>query len=247
MDACFSFGWARRGLRGLALAACLAAAPVLAADAATEAITSIVRVDLRSGRLIRRVQVPEKVITAKLVEARAPLPPGTEAAAPGAKVDKIVEQVSGMYNVDPLLVHAVIHVESRYNPLAISPQGAEGLMQLIPSTARRMGVANAFDSRQNIEGGVKYLRQLQTRFDDLRLVLAAYNAGENAVARWGGIPPYTETQEYVYKVGRRYGELRRSQKQTTARAPAPAKPAEPAHRPLESFVDVEGRLHLRTR
>lgn len=248
MDACFSFGWSRRGLCGFGLALWLAAsAPVLALDASTEAITSIVRVDQRSGRLIRRVHVPEKVITAKLVEAQAPLPAGSEPAAPGTKVDTIVQQVSGMYNVDPLLVHAIIHVESRYNPFAISPKGAEGLMQLIPSTARRMGVGNAFDSRQNIEGGIKYLQQLQTRFDDLRLVLAAYNAGENAVARWGGIPPYTETQEYVYKVGRRYGELRRSQKQTTARAPAPPKPAEPAHRPLESFVDDEGRLHLRTR
>lgn len=248
MDACFSFGGRSAGRLAVGLAL-LWAAPIvaLALDARSESVTSIVRVDKRSGRLIRRIQVPEKVIAAKLVESQAPLPAGTAPAAPGTKVDEIVQQVSGMYNIDPLLVHAIIHVESRYNPFAISPKGAEGLMQLIPATARRMGVSNAFDSRQNIEGGIRYLQQLQTRFDDLRLVLAAYNAGENAVARWGGIPPYAETQEYVYKVGQRYGELRRSRRQTAARAQAPPKSAEPEHRPLETFVDDEGRLHLRTR
>lgn len=122
-------------------------------------------------------------------------------------------------------------------------------MQLIPSTARQLGVQNSFDSRQNIEGGIKYLRKLQEKFDDMRLVLAAYNAGEQAVTRYGGIPPYTETQEYVYKVGKRYGDLRRAQKKTAtpvAKA-VPDVPAEPEHRPLETFVDDQGRLNLRTR
>lgn len=246
MDVCSSFGGRRGVVFALGLAIVLSAAPARALDAREEAITSIVRVDQRSGKLIRRIQIPDRVITAKLVAAQAPLPAGAQPAPPGTKVDDIVQQVSGMYSIDPLLVHAIIHVESRYNPFAISPKGAEGLMQLIPSTARRLGVNNAFDSRQNIEGGIKYLQQLQTRFDDLRLVLAAYNAGENAVTRWGGIPPYAETQEYVYKVGQRYGELRRSHKQTAARA-APPPPAEPEHRPLETFLDAEGRLHLRTR
>jgi soluble lytic murein transglycosylase-like protein len=111
-----------------------------------------------------------------------------------------------------------------------------------------MGVKNSFDSRDNIEGGIRYLRKLQERFDDMRLVLAAYNAGEEAVSRWKGIPPYAETQEYVYKVGKRYGELRTAQKKAGPFVvKAPEKPAEPEHRPLETFVDSEGRLNLRTR
>ncbi len=122
-------------------------------------------------------------------------------------------------------------------------------MQLIPSTARQYGVSNAFDRRQNVEGGVKYLKHLMGTFDDMRLVLAAYNAGEGAVYQYRGIPPYEETQEYVYRVGRNYGQLRRASKATaSARAVAAAAPApEPAHRPLETFIDEEGKVHLRTR
>jgi soluble lytic murein transglycosylase-like protein len=223
------------------------ALPASAADTTTsDAVTSTVRVDRRSGKLIRRILVPERVIQAQFAGA-TPSPDTQSRLAPGTRVDAIVEDVASRYNVDPLLVHAIIHVESRYNPFAISPKGAEGLMQLIPSTARQMGVRNSFDSRDNIEGGIRYLQQLQNRFSDLRLVLAAYNAGEHAVARFGGIPPYAETQEYVYKVGRRYGELRRTQKQSTARAAQPDTPVQPEHRPLETYVDEEGRLHLRTR
>lgn len=239
--------------RCLTLAACallcalFLALPASAADTAvTDAVTSTVRVDRRSGKLIRRIVVPERVIQAQFVDS-APSPNTQSRLAPGTRVDTIVEDVASRYNVDPLLVHAIIHVESRYNPFAISPKGAEGLMQLIPSTARQMGVRNSFDSRDNIEGGIRYLQQLQNRFSDLRLVLAAYNAGEHAVARFGGVPPYAETQEYVYKVGRRYGELRRTQKQSSARAAQPDIPVQPEHRPLETYVDEEGRLHLRTR
>lgn len=155
--------------------------------------------------------------------------------------------MASRYEVDPLLVHAVIHVESGYNQFAISYKGAEGLMQLIPSTARRMGVHNSFDARENIEGGVKYLRLLQDRFSDLRYVLAGYNAGEEAVARYGGIPPYAETHDYVYRVGQRYGQLRRAERAKPRPVVAAAVKPEPEHRPLEAFVDPEGKLHLITR
>jgi hypothetical protein len=103
--------------------------------------------------------------------------------------------------VEVALVRAIIQVESDFDHLAISSKGAQGLMQLMPDTARRMGVTNAFDPRQNIFGGVRYLRFLLDLFrGDIALVAAAYNAGENAVTRYGGVPPYKETRGYVEKV-----------------------------------------------
>ncbi len=106
------------------------------------------------------------------------------------------------YGVEPSLVHAVISAESAYNPNAVSRTGAMGLMQLMPDTARRYGVQNMMDPTENIHGGVKYLKDLMTLFQgDLKLVAAAYNAGENAVIRSGHkIPPYAETRHYVPKV-----------------------------------------------
>jgi len=102
----------------------------------------------------------------------------------------------------PELVHAVVRAESAYQARAVSSKGAQGLMQLMPATAKRFGVRDSFDPRQNLQGGSKYLSKLLQMFDnDLRLALAAYNAGENAVARYGNqIPPFPETQKYVKKV-----------------------------------------------
>jgi len=103
--------------------------------------------------------------------------------------------------VDASLVRAVIHAESWFNSDAVSRRGAEGLMQLTPGTQRRFDVHNAFDAWDNIRGGVRYLSELLTRFNgDVRLATAAYNAGENAVLRYGGIPPYPETRQYVQRV-----------------------------------------------
>ena len=114
----------------------------------------------------------------------------------------IVETAAKYHGVDVALVHAVITAESGYNPRAVSRAGAQGIMQLMPDTARRFGVQNSFDASQNIHGGVKYLRELLTMFNGNReLALAAYNAGENAVIRAGNrIPPYAETVHYVPKV-----------------------------------------------
>jgi soluble lytic murein transglycosylase-like protein len=124
---------------------------------------------------------------------------------PPAEIKKLVEQTAKRYNVDPKLIQAVIQVESDYNPRALSSKGAMGLMQLIPSTAERLGVRNPYSAKQNIEGGVNYLRHLLDVFNgDLNLSLAAYNAGENAVLRGGGIPRIPETINYVKKVRQLY-------------------------------------------
>ena len=118
------------------------------------------------------------------------------------RFDQVVEQTALTYGLESALLHAVISVESGYNPTAVSPKGASGLMQLMPNTALRYGVTNALDPVQNLQGGAKYLRDLLKLFNsDLKLVLAAYNAGENAVARYGNqIPPFRETTGYVPKV-----------------------------------------------
>ena len=115
-----------------------------------------------------------------------------------------ITEAAQIYNIDPLLLHAIAHVESRHRTDAISPAGAKGAMQMMPATARRFGVADErtlLDGTTNVRASAAYLRTLRTRYgDDVRLVLAAYNAGEGAVEKFGGIPPYPETQAYVRDV-----------------------------------------------
>ena len=112
-----------------------------------------------------------------------------------------ISAASRDFGVDEAIVRAIIHAESAFNPNALSRVGAQGLMQLMPATARRFGVGNAFDAAQNIRGGVQYLAFLLKRFNgDLSLAAAGYNAGEGAVDKYGGVPPYSETQRYVQRV-----------------------------------------------
>jgi soluble lytic murein transglycosylase-like protein len=127
-----------------------------------------------------------------------------------AQVDQYLINSATNNGVDPLLLYSIMHQESSFKSHAISPKGARGLMQLMPFTAMRYGVTNIFDPRQNIEGGARYVRFLLDRFDgDINLVLAGYNAGEGAVEKYGWhIPPYSETQEYVRRISRRYAVLR---------------------------------------
>ena len=113
----------------------------------------------------------------------------------------LIEPVAARHGLDARLVAAVIWVESSGDPKAVSRKGAQGLMQLMPETARRLGVTDALDPSENVEGGTQYLkRQLEDHHGDLSLALAAYNAGPQAVARYGGVPPYPETQKYVRRV-----------------------------------------------
>ncbi len=113
----------------------------------------------------------------------------------------VINQFAQMHGVDPAFIRAVMHAESSFNPSAVSRAGAMGLMQLMPGTAARFGVSNAFDPQENIRGGVTYLRFLLDKFNgDTRLAAAGYNAGEGAVMKYGGVPPYAETTEYVARV-----------------------------------------------
>jgi len=132
--------------------------------------------------------------------------PRHRAAIASAELGEIIDRIARLENIDPQLVRAVIEVESSFNRRAVSPKGAQGLMQLMPETARALGVRNAFDPLENVRGGTRYLRRLIDRFDgSLELGLASYNAGPAAVVRHGGVPPYRETESYVRRVLRAYG------------------------------------------
>ncbi|HEX9021535.1 MAG TPA: lytic transglycosylase domain-containing protein [Nitrospirota bacterium] len=124
---------------------------------------------------------------------------------PSAYLD-IINAACGRHGIDPALVHAIVKVESDFNPFALSRKGAMGLMQLMPQTAVDMNVRNTFNPDENIDGGVRYLRYLIDRYEgNLPLALAAYNSGETAVKKWGTVPPFPETQNYVQKILKIYG------------------------------------------
>ena len=126
-----------------------------------------------------------------------------------SEINDLIAKYSDKNGLDEDFVKAVINQESGFNPNATSKCGAMGLMQLMPSTAEGLGVKNAYDSEQNIEGGTKYLKGLMDRFNnDKSLALAAYNAGPNAVKKYGGIPPYAETQNYVKNILSKYDKMK---------------------------------------
>jgi soluble lytic murein transglycosylase-like protein len=145
------------------------------------------------------------VPTTKAKKTNSPLPIRKDDNEPSPQLKQLIQKISIQHGIDPELVQVVAKTESNFNPYAVSNRGALGLMQLVPETAKRFGVVNVFDATQNITGGVKFLRFLLEMFpDNLPRVLAAYNAGENAVLKYGGIPPYPETQEYVKRITQVY-------------------------------------------
>ena len=155
-----------------------------------------------------------------------------------AGINSIIDRVSSHYQVDPRLIHAMIRVESNYDPSAVSSKGAMGLMQLIPSTAHRFGVQNPFDPKQNIQGGVSYLKYLLHLFGgNLPLSLAAYNAGEERVIRSGGIPNIPETEHYVRAITHIYHSA--SGRSATTEAHEGSRIA-----PIVRYVDSQGVIHF---
>lgn len=146
--------------------------------------------------------LPVRPITIVAKEVKpAPTEPTHFFAKLSDSIKQAVQEAGEKYQVPHRLIESIIHTESGFNPKAHSHAGAIGLMQLMPGTARELGVENPYDVTQNVDGGVRYFRQMLDRFgQDTKLALAAYNAGPEAVKRYGGIPPYQETQQYVSKV-----------------------------------------------
>lgn len=148
-------------------------------------------------------------------------------------LNQVVEAASGTYRLDPDLVNSVIRAESGFNVRAVSPKGAQGLMQLMPQTASQLGVRNAFDPQANVEGGTRYLRELLERYDfDLIKALAAYNAGPLRVEQYGGVPPYYETKAYVARIVRDFNKKKLAEK--TAAAVPQKSPANKSTKPHTS-------------
>lgn len=190
--AIFPFAWVRPGvLGGLAVASLfLSAHPALA---------EIIRYQGADGRVYFTNLPP-----ATASGTKAPAAPAPQVSP--APVVALIHRLASQHSMDPRLIQAIISVESNFNPQAISRAGAQGLMQLMPDTAARYQVEDPFNPQANIEGGIRYLKDLFRMFPgDLRHVLAAYNAGERTVQQYGGIPPYPETQRYVERVLALYG------------------------------------------
>ncbi|MCG6909703.1 MAG: lytic transglycosylase domain-containing protein [Deltaproteobacteria bacterium] len=156
-----------------------------------------------------RLAMASAVMSSKIADAYLPHPSKKPTVAvdrrpeskPKQPFERIINQAATTHKVDPALIKAIIMAESRYNPRAVSKRGAIGLMQLMPVTAKWLGVEDSFDPEENINGGVMYFRKLLDRFDgDIKLALAAYNAGSRYVRKYGGVPPFRQTQTYIFKV-----------------------------------------------
>jgi len=170
----------------------------------------------------------QKGFAAFLFLALAPCVFSASAADFRKLYDPIIMKIAGRYGIDPVLVHVIIRAESNYDSFAISDKGAMGLMQLMPATARQYGVNNVFDSAQNIEGGIRYLGDLVKLYNgQTKLVLAAYNAGQEAVRKYNGIPPYPETKAYIDGIMKSY-----------------QKPSVLAKKPVFMGRDASGRVLL---
>jgi soluble lytic murein transglycosylase-like protein len=170
----------------------------------------------------------DELANAKIITANA-----HSTSATSFDIDSAIEQAAARHNVDPNLVRAVVKVESNFNPNAVSRKGAMGLMQLMPSTARQLKVNNPFDPEQNVDAGVRHLKQLLDNYGgDVRLTLAAYNAGAGAVARSSGVPHYAETQNYVRRITNLYN------------SGAAFAPNQPSHEPVQIKRDARGVLYI---
>jgi Transglycosylase SLT domain len=245
-------------IAGFAMAAVLAAVPCFAADSAIlrngfsirherrQVIGTVTRlylssdnssfVDIPTADIDHFEAAPVEVAkteldtlsTGKLAEAQSSSQ--SKSVAPPLDLNEVVRAASGTYKLDPDLVNSVIRAESGFDIRAVSPKGAQGLMQLMPQTASQMGVQNILDPKANVEGGTRYLRELLERYNfDLIKALAAYNAGPQRVEQYGGVPPYSETKAYVARIVRDYNKkiAAKNAAQSTAKKNAANKSAAP--------------------
>lgn len=198
----------RSRLAWLALTTLLGCLPLTATASITRSVDSSGVVTLSQTRraAAARVSAPAAVGSGA---RQVNVAPEAQSSATGGRFDATIAQAAALYQIPEELIRAVIFVESGFNPRAVSPANAKGLMQLIPATAQRMQVEDTFDPRQNIFGGTRYLRILANLFNgDLTMTVAAYNAGEGAVLRYGGVPPFRETEDYVTRVISLYRKYR---------------------------------------
>ncbi len=181
---------------------------------------------------------PKRPVQDLQISGRPEATPSTKRTKPdpGPTYDSIIEKYADEYQLDPALIRSMISRESGFNPQAVSPKGAQGLMQLMPNTAARLGVRDVFDPEENIRGGMKHMRLMLDMFqNDLSLSLAAYNAGENLVQRLGRIPHIKETHDYVRAITRHYGKKQMELSATADRSSPPL---------MFRFLDPRGILHL---
>jgi len=199
--------------------------PSPASVPAASPVKTVVRTNAKTGRLIRTFVAP----------------PAARVAP--AALNEIVDRIAGQQGVEAPLVHSVILAESNYNAVAVSPKGAQGIMQLIPATARRFGVSNTFDAADNIQGGVRYLRFLLDYYHgDYTKSIAAYNAGEAAVDKYKGVPPYAETIGYVRTVSKTPDGGAQSCEQLASAQPS--RGGNTSH--IEARVGADGLIYYKT-
>jgi SLT domain-containing protein len=191
--------------------------------------------------------------TPSISSAASPAPTHPAPSKPSPPMNEVVNTASAEYHLDPDLVNSVIHAESGFNAHAVSPKGARGLMQLMPNTASQLGVNNAFDPQDNVQGGSRYLRELLERYNfDLVKALAAYNAGPERVEQYNGVPPFRETRAYVARIVHEYNvkktaqekqekEEKRKQLAAKTQAAKAAKTPKPASKPATTAVTAESR------
>jgi len=179
-----------------------------------EVVGSVTRLYLSADR-DGYVDVP--TIEINRFEKDLSAPPAAKMNDRSEPMNEVINAVSSRHHLDPDLINSVIHAESGFNPRAVSPKGAQGLMQLMPQTASRLGVANAFDPNANVEGGTRYLRELLERYNfDLIKALAAYNAGPQRVEQFHGVPPYYETQAYVARIIRDFNRKKLAERKSAS-------------------------------
>ncbi len=210
--------------------------PALAATPGTahqSNVRSVVRADAATGRLVRTFVAEPGGVASK-----------AQSAQDEAQLKAMVNRIAVREGVETPLVHSVIRAESNYNPDAVSPKGAMGIMQLIPATAKRFGVSDAFDPEDNIQGGVRYLKFLLDYYQgDYQKAIAAYNAGEGAVDKYHGVPPFAETQNYVVQVARNLEAARQTPNPPTN---VVANIEGETFRPIQTSIGSDGRIYYRT-